>query len=226
MKNPSKYLSTLRASRGVASSKMLGIGGMAATLGRLTEMAEGLIEYQANPDPAHSREKRASDYLKKHGSVTQSAARLIEKESAALDDYRIAIESSARLAAGWEKPMNSTEIRQALLRLDVKARDAAVKQIAREGRGEYLAALEGLPEWLWGGTSSPLGTHIDNCLEAASPGYRESVESYEQARRTLEFAAKQFEGVAEELRDLQGEHDAKRAEERHLAAQAKLSSVA
>lgn len=221
-----RALTSLKTAQSVAANKFLGTGTMVSTTKSLAQLAEGLSEFHANPDPDATKEQQARRYLKRYEGAMKTAQSTIARERDALDRAMVGVYERARGKAGMERPMNSIEIRQALLRLDVKARDEALKTAASEGRGEVFAALEGQPEWLYGGSSLPMKAHVERLLETASPGYLAEMEKIDEARRTLDLAENGFRDHAESLRDVLAERDAEAAQQRHQRAEEMLSSVA
>jgi len=216
-------LTALLTTASVATGKFAGVGSLTATRRQLVQKAEGLAELRNNPDQDASREKQARDYLARYKTATGAAAVAIEREREALLRQMVAIHDAARTAAGWEKLTNPTEIRQALLRLDQKGRDEALKSAAKNGRGEVFASLEGVESWLWGGSTLPLDKHIDDCCESIMPGFRDKLETIESARKCLDLGAKYFGEFSESLRDPFAEDRQQQAAERHRAAVQKLS---
>jgi len=219
-------ITALKTANGVAISNLMGIGGITGTTRSLATMAEGLVELRANPDPSYSKETQDRNYLKKFTQETQKAEGLITRERERLDMGIVGLYGAAREKAGIKVPHNASEIRQALLKLDVKARDAALSAAVKGGYGDVLGAIEGQPSWLYGGATRPVGSLIEDALEVASPGYRGTREKYDEAHRNLNLCEKHFTSASEGLRNPLGEQKAQQASERHQSAMQKLGEAA
>lgn len=213
----------LRTAHSIALRELMGAGTLPDTTRQLTKMAEGLAELRSNPDPSQTTEWNAAKYRREYEKQTERALALIEQEKERLEIQVNRRRDEAAQTAKYDKPINQSEIRAALLRLDPKKRDKALTDAAREGRGDILAAIESEPAFLWGGSSHAVGDLVETALTSVSPEYKEARNLHERGIRTLAEAGRYYGEAAESLRDPIGESRASEASRKHAAAQEKLA---
>jgi|GEM_PF-5073660 len=188
---------------------------------------EALDTLHKTPNPNLTKEASAARYGEQYRKAHKMLGNMSVELSNDLASLESRLKSEAETKAGLNKPMTEAaqqEIRAALRSMPQKERDKTLREAALNGDVGILKSVrEASTPFLYGGTSEPVESLIQQHMERAVPNLRSDLEAIEHANSHLKMSVDGFVRETEKMRDPILESSAEAQQESIRQAEAVLS---
>ena len=179
-------------------------------------------------DPNRTKEGRAARYGEQYRKAHDLLGKLSVEVATSLENLERKLLSDAEHQAGLNKPMTEgaqQEIRAALRAMPQSKRDATLRDAALNGDVGILKAVRESPtEFLYGGTTEPIESLVQQHIERAVPELRDELQAIEHAYSHLKLSVDGFVREADKMRDPVAEQRAQEQAEQIRQAEAALAA--